>query len=372
MTSIGDRQRAAVLRLVRASGLGPMRLRPLLDAFGNAGDFLDAAPREWSRHGLDAAAIKAIQAVDDADIEHDLDWLAAPGRHLVMLGEPGYPEHLAREPSAPLALFCRGDPEVLSQPQLAIVGSRNATVQGIDNATAFAAELGRCGLVITSGLALGIDAAAHDGALQAGGLTLAVCATGLDRVYPARHRELAQRIEAEGALVSEFPPGVGVRAEHFPRRNRIISALALGVLVVEAAERSGSLITGRYAVDQGRELFAIPGSIHNPMARGCHRLIRQGAKLVETAADVLEEIGPALAERPRPMQPEASTTAENASDDARQLLARLGDAPTSVDRLAEALGWPVPRLTAALLELEMAERIARGADGSYMRRGSGA
>ena len=343
-----------------------MQLRPVLQVLGGAAAMLDAGPRAWTRHGLSERAAAAIRAVDEADIERDLAWLAEPGRGLIGDGDPAYPDALAREPSAPLALFYRGDPEVLSQPQLAIVGSRNATVQGLDNARAFAAELGRRGLVITSGLALGIDGAAHEGALAAGGLSVAVCATGLDRVYPARHRELAQRIEAEGVLLSEFPVGVGARAEHFPRRNRIISALSLGVLVVEAAERSGSLITGRYALEQGRELFAIPGSIHNPMTRGCHRLILDGAKLVETAADILEEIAPALAERPRPS---AAGQGKPVPDgDAGVVLERLGDAPQSIDGLAQSLGWPVPRLTAALLALELESLVARGADGSYMRR----
>ena len=228
------------------------------------------------------------------DLEADLQWLQSPAHDLITATDPRYPERLGQLPGAPLALFTRGDPELLGRPQIAIVGARSATPQGLENAQAFAAELCRRGLVVTSGLALGVDAAAHRGALAAGGLTIAACATGLDRVYPARHRDLAHQIIEEGLLVSEFPTGVTARAESFPRRNRIISGLSLGVLVVEAANPSGSLVTARHAAEQGRELFAIPGSIHNPMARGCHRLIRDGAKLVETAADILEEIAPQL------------------------------------------------------------------------------
>ncbi len=367
--SAGEPATEVLLRLIRAPGIGPASLRGLIERFGGLSEMLAAWPRGWRGAGLDGRALRAIESVPATELEADLKWLAQPGRHLLSIDDPAYPEPLRREPSAPLALFVHGDVEVLSRPQIAIVGSRNATVQGTHNARAFAAELSRRGLVISSGLALGVDGAAHAGALDAGGITLAVCATGLDRVYPARHRELAYRIVEEGALVSEFPPGVGVRAEHFPRRNRIISAMSLGVLVVEAAERSGSLITARYAAEQGRELFAIPGSIHNPMARGCHKLIRQGAKLVETANDILEEIAAQLPDQPEPPSavPAAAGESPALGGPARALYAQLDDAPTSVDALVEALGWDAARVGAVLLELELAGLAARAADGRYMR-----
>ncbi len=214
------------------------------------------------------------------------------GTRLLPLSDPLYPPLLRQIPDPPIALFVRGDATLLSEPQLAMVGSRNPSVEGRRNAEEFAEYLAKCGLVITSGMALGIDAASHKGALK-GGKTVAVWGTGLDKAYPPRNRELAEEIIAKGVVVSEFPPGTPPLPTHFPRRNRIISGLAVGTLVVEAAKQSGSLITARLASEQGREVFAIPGSIHNPMARGCHRLLRDGAKLVESAGDILEETGAA-------------------------------------------------------------------------------
>lgn len=265
-------------------------------------------------------------------------------------------------------LFVQGDPEVLAMPQIAIVGARNASPQGLENAQAFAAELARGGFIVTSGLALGIDGAAHRGALSAG-YTIAVCGTGLDRVYPARHRNLAHQIvDGGGALVSEYPCGVAALAENFPRRNRIISGLTLGVLVVEAARESGSLITARYALEQGREVFAIPGSIHNPMARGCHALIRQGAKLVETVQDLFEELAPALgtqrANDKRQVNGAGSKAAEVTDVG---VLGALNDAPQTVDQLADRVGQPVGELQVVLTTLELQGQVAMTADGRYQR-----
>jgi len=216
-------------------------------------------------------------------------------RHILTLHDPAYPALLKEIADPPPLLFVRGDPAVLSRPQLGIVGSRNPTPGGRSLAEDFARSLSRCGLVVTSGMALGIDAAGHRGALRGGGTTLAVAGTGPDRIYPARHRDLARAIVEQGAIISEFAPGTPALPSNFPRRNRIISGLSLGVLVVEAACRSGSLITARLAAEQGREVFALPGSIHNPLARGCHHLIRQGAKLVEDIEDIVEELGPLAA-----------------------------------------------------------------------------
>jgi DNA processing protein len=355
------------LALIRAPGVGAVAVGRLLERFGSAGAILDAGPRQWRAANLSAAQVAALEAPDAAGIDADLHWLAADPTHgLVTLDDPRYPQRLREIPSPPLALFHHGDARVLAQPQIAIVGARSATPQGLENAKAFAAELGRRGLVITSGLALGIDGAAHTGALDAGAPTIAVCGTGLDRVYPARHRDLAHRIAGAGALVSEFPVGIAAQAENFPRRNRIISGLALGVLVVEAALESGSLISARFASEQGREVFAIPGSIHNPLARGCHRLIRQGAKLVESVDDVLEELAPQLLPALREQLGIAAAEPARSGLSAR-ILDALRDDPVSVDALVERLDIGVEPLQAALLDLELEGAIAAASGGRYQR-----
>lgn len=362
----------AWLRLLRTPGLGPAMGARLLQQWRDPQEIVAATAAQWQRAGVDAERHAACRAVDGAEIDRDLEWLAQPGCCLLTIDDSRYPSRLRHISSAPLALFCKGDVDLLERPQLAIVGARSATPQGLENARAFAAELVRYGLVVTSGLALGVDAAAHEGALSESGLTLAVCGTGLDRVYPARHRELAHRICAEGLLISEFVPGTVAKAEHFPRRNRIISALSLGVLVVEAARQSGSLITARLAAEQGRELFAIPGSIHNPMARGCHQLIREGAKLVETAADILEELAPLLPKSPPAAASEPrATTNEPASEALQQLLNAMGDEPVAPDTMAGRLRWDHAQLSAVLLEAELAGLAERLNDGRYMRCGHG-
>jgi DNA processing protein len=247
-----------------------------------------------------------------------------------------------------------------------MVGARSASAQGLENAQAFAAELARCGLTITSGLALGIDAAAHRGALAADGFTVAVCGNGLDRVYPARNKELAHAIAARGLLISEFPTGTPPQAEHFPRRNRIISGLALGVLVVEAARESGSLITARLAGEQGREVFAIPGSIHNPLARGCHALIREGAKLVETVEDIFSELGPLLPAARAAAAPDGAAATPQDPVQAR-VLAALGFETLAMDHLVGRLGLPVEQIGAALLALELEGLVAAGPGDTFTR-----
>jgi len=274
---------------------------------------------------------------------------------------------------APVGLFVRGDPAVLSLPQLAIVGSRNPTAGGRDNATSFAAHLARGGLAITSGLAIGIDAAAHQGALAAEGITVAVCGTGLDVDYPSAHSALAAAIAQRGALVSEFPLGMPALQANFPRRNRIISGLALGTLVVEAAVRSGSLITARLAAEQGREVFAIPGSIHNPLARGCHQLLRQGAQLVETVDDIFAELralvgalAPALQAA---VEPESPAAAAPVLDKAYEiLLDALGFEPAGVDTLVERTGFAADEVASMLLILELDGELESRPGGRYVRR----
>jgi DNA processing protein len=350
----------AWLRLLRAPGIGPVTGDALLAHFGDPETLFRAGAAAWRATGLSERRVDALRA-EPAGLDEDLAWWAPEaGRHLLCRDDPRYPPRLRALPDAPLLLFVHGDPEVLVLPQLAIVGSRAATPQGAANARAFAEALAARGLTITSGLAVGIDAAAHEGALAAQGATVAVCATGLDRVYPARHRSLAKQIAAQGALVSELPIGVGPQAEHFPRRNRLIAGLSLGVLVVEAARESGSLITARLAGEQGREVFAIPGSIHSPASRGCHQLIRQGAKLVESVDDILEELGPQIgpALREAGLRP---AVAEAPSPVIEALGAELLD----FDQLAARCGLDVAALSSALLSLELEGRVVQSADGRY-------
>lgn len=295
----------------------------------------------------------------------DLDWLAAqPQVQLLTLASPDYPEQLRQIPKAPPLLFVRGSLHNLSLPQIAIVGSRNPSAGGRDNAERFAGFLASHGFSITSGLALGVDAAAHQGALSAQGITIAVMGTGIDSIYPARHRPLAQAIlDGGGTLVSELPLGTGSLAANFPQRNRIISGLSGGVLVVEAAVKSGSLITAQTALQQNREVFAIPGSIHNPLARGCHQLIRQGATLVETAQDIVDQLQGTLGyerEKLTKLQQKAAKKLEleqksldSLSSAEQQLIQAMGYDPINVDDLAERAAIPVGSLAAQLIGLEI-------------------
>lgn len=293
-----------------------------------------------------------------------MHWLAQPGNHAITLEDSSYPIQLKEIADPPPILFVRGNPALLHYPQIAIVGSRNPTIDGIHTAKAFAATLSRCGYTITSGLALGIDAASHQGALDAEGLTIAVAGTGLDRIYPACHKQLAFDILKTGAIISEFPPGTTAKANHFPRRNRIISGLCRGLLVVEAAKQSGSLISARLALEQNREVFAIPGSIHNPLARGCNALIREGAKLVETTQDILDELGQYNQqdnEIPRAV-PQSILDLEQ-----QKLLNLIPYSPTSVDSLVSQTGTSVETLTAMLLLLELQGHITATPGGGYTR-----
>jgi DNA processing protein len=325
--------------------------------------------------GLEPAAVEALRRPDAAALARDEAWLAGPSCRLVTWGSADYPPLLATIPDPPLVLFVEGDPGVLSLPQLAVVGSRNPTALGRDTAEQFAAHLAAAGLAITSGLALGIDAAAHRGALAAAGRTIAVLGCGPDAVYPRAHAGLAREIAATGALVSDLPTGTPPLKQHFPRRNRIISGLSVGTLVVEAALQSGSLITARFAGEQGREVFAIPGSIHNPMARGCHRLIRQGAKLVETADDIFAELGALVAGQRAALHAEA-TDAQAVSGlvldkDYEILLDALGFAPAGIDTLVARTGLAADAVASMLLILELDGRVAQQPGGLYCRRLAG-
>lgn len=368
----------AWLTLLRAPGLGGARIRTLLERFGSAQAALDAGAGGWRSVGLPAASIAWLRKADAAAVAADLEWLSAPNNHLLCVDSDDFPPLLARTPSAPAALFVVGTPAALWTAQVGVVGSRNPTSGGRDNARSFAAAFARAGLSITSGLADGVDAEAHRAALDVKAITIAVMGTGPDLIYPAIHRELAHAIvDAGGALVTEFSPGVGAKREHFPRRNRIIAGLSLGVLVIEAGLQSGALITARLAAEAGREVFALPGSIHNPMARGCHRLIREGVALVESASEVLEALAPAarelgsmLAER---LQRDASANSGDpacpATDDADRdrLWQALGHDPVAIDALAERTGLTVEGLSAILLLLELEGRVAVS-HGRYARQ----
>jgi len=357
------------LALVRIPGFGPAGFRKLATAIGSQhpARMLACSRRQLLDAGLSSRVADAFTNRDPAASEQDLNWLdGSPERHFLPVTDPRYPERLRDITDPPIALFARGDLDLLGMPQLAVVGSRNPTHAGRRTAREFARFLAHSGLTITSGLADGIDAAAHEGALQAEGMTVAVMGTGPDRIYPAGNRELANRIAGSGLLLSELPPGTGPAAGHFPRRNRIIAGLSLGVLVVEAAEKSGSLITARLAAENGREVLAIPGSIHNTLARGCHRLIRQGAKLVETAADILEEIAPQL---PAPTVPSAppAESAPAADPEYRRLLDALGFDPENMDTLAERTGLTAEALSSMLLILELQGYVSTFPGGRYSR-----
>ncbi len=301
--------------------------------------------------------------------DEELEWADKPDHHILESTSGDYPELLAQIPNAPQRLFVIGSLDVLHLPSLAIVGSRNPTRGGRDNAYEFARHLGHAGFSIVSGLAQGIDAAAHQGALAAGAPTVAFLGHGIDQVYPASNRQLAQLIAASGALCSEFPFGTQPRREHFPQRNRLISGLSLGILVVEAARRSGSLISARLAGEQGREIFAIPGSIHNPMSRGCHQLIRQGAKLVEDAADIVSELGPLVNHmlQTTDVKESPQLTQFNKDGDYRILLDALGYDPATTDELVKTSGLTIDQVSSMLLILELEGEIEAQNGGRYSR-----
>ncbi len=297
------------------------------------------------------------------------EWAARPTHHIIESGSGDMPELLSQIPAPPRRLYVIGNKDALHLPALAIVGSRNPTRGGTQNAYEFAKHLGHSGFCIVSGLAQGIDAAAHEGALDGGAMTVAFLGHGIDQIYPAANAKLAERIAEQGALCSEFPFGAKPRREHFPQRNRLISGLSLGTLVVEAAKRSGSLISARLASEQGREIFAIPGSIHNPLSRGCHQLIRQGAKLVESAADIVDELGP-LVKHLLQTTDESTTPSGHATDDDEDyqtLLAALAFDPVTSDELAETSGLTIDQVSSMLLILELEGKVEAIAGGRYSR-----
>lgn len=358
------------LALWRVPGLGPRRYLSLLNAFDSPEAVLAATASDLARCNLPQSVIDAIRQPDWVGVDQDLNWLTQPNHELMTWADADYPARLREIANPPPVLFIHGQRALLNDPQLAIVGSRNPSPVGTRNASEFAEALAQVGLVITSGMALGIDAAAHQGAMRAdSGATIAIAATGLDRVYPARHRELAGQITENGALVSEFPIGTRPMAGHFPRRNRLISGLSLGVLVVEAARQSGSLVTARLAMEQGREVFAIPGSIHNPLAKGCHQLIQQGGKLVESAHDILEELKPLLDLQNAELKVESTEqiAAESLPAAYSELLDQIGFEPTSVDLLVSRSGLPARDISSMLLVLELQGYVSSSPGGCYYR-----
>jgi len=379
-----DEELTACLALNRVDGVGPAAFSNLFQCFSSAGAVFEANRAQLARVpdvSNDVVNI-LLRGIEATNVELDILWLEENPSHQVVLSQQhDYPELLARIHRPPPVLFLKGNAALLHSPQLSIVGSRNPTPGGIENARAFSTELAVCGLTITSGLAAGIDGAAHQGALDAtdgtgnSGKTIAVAATGLDRIYPSHHRELAYRIVENGLLVSEFPVGTGPLQANFPRRNRVISGLSLGTLVVEAAKRSGSLISARCAMEQGREVFAIPGSIHSPQSRGCHWLIRQGAKLVETAEDIAEEILmmlPDVSEGHRDAGGNSKKVRkEMASDLPEQeqfLMDALGFDPVTLDKLISRTGMHIDVLSVNLSQLELKGLIDSLPGGRYSRK----
>ncbi len=359
------------LTLLHTPGVGPSTFHTLLEALGSVEAALSASPRQLSALAIKADAINALGHQEKPEIDADLNWSAENDHHIITLLDERYPAQLKDLPDAPPVLYVRGDPDYLLQPQLAIVGTRNPTAAGRSTAKEFASHLSNVGITITSGLASGIDGASHEGALHGLAGTIAVVAHGLDIVYPAQHQKLAQAISENGAVVSEMPIGTQPQRGLFPRRNRLISSLSLGTLVVEAAQKSGSLITARFALEQNREVFAIPGSIHNPMARGCHQLIRQGAKLVESADDILEDLHiPAKQNTLYPIKTDTNIH-ENPKDphktldpDHQKLLKCLAYEPASIDELVVSSNFNAAEVASMLLILEL-EGIIVCQDGRY-------
>ena len=321
----------------------------------------------------------AISRPDEKRIESDLKWLSHPNHHLLCWDDDSYPALLRRIKGPPAALFIDGDPGCLWQPQIAVIGSRNPTSGGLEHARDFAATLARQGMTITSGLASGIDSAAHTAAMDVGAVTIAVNGTGLDKVYPASSQAVAERIRTQGAMISELPLGSPPKRQHFPSRNRIISGLSLAVLVIEAGLNSGTLITARKAAEQGRDVFALPGSLHNPMAKGCHRLIREGARLVETTADILQELGPLAAELQMEIRQRLDlldqedkhsvSLQKNLLDDSEfQLVWEvLGFDPKPIDIIIEQTGLPASAISSMLLMMELKGMVKKHSSGHYLR-----
>jgi DNA processing protein len=361
---------AAWLTLQQCPGIGPVKFRAIAESIG----FDLRQLLQLDRHSLAAAGLKpeqinAIKNPPDAVIKGCFEWLdASPQHHLLTQNSPDYPELLRELHNAPPLLYAIGRLELLSSPQIAIIGSRNCSPGGASSALDFSAVLAQSGFTITSGMALGIDSHAHRGALDANGNTIAVIGTGIDRIYPSRNKKLAHEIAAAGLVVSDLPLGAPPNRENFPRRNRIISGLSLATLVVEATRNSGSLITARLGLEQGREVFAIPGSIHNPQVKGCHQLIRQGAKLVEQASDIIEDLGSLLGLMAQHSEaPDKAPPPTELDEDYQRLLEQIGYDPVPIETLLQRSGLTIDQLSSMLLILELQDHIQTAPGGLYMR-----
>ena len=350
------------IRASYALGIGYQTLQKALAVYSNLAAAMADFPNSARKLGWTPSTIANLDKVTDAQIEATLSWAEQPNHHIITVDDPRYPPQLRQIDSPPIVLYVIGNPEVLRSPQIAMVGSRYPTAYGKNNATEFARHFGKCGLTITSGLAKGVDATSHQGALDAGTDTIAVCGTGLWQGYPRAHQKLAATITERGALISEFPLDMDVRRNNFPRRNRIISGLSVATLVVEANIQSGSLITARFAMEQGRYVFTIPGSIHAPQSKGCHQLIRQGATLIESAAELLAECKPALqpflqqheAIEPAIQQDEYSLTLD---PNYQKLLDIIDTAGTSIDTIIAASGLTPPQVSSMLLTMELNDLV---------------
>lgn len=364
---------AAYLTLNLCPGIGPVKFRQITEAENfSFSDLFKRSSTELSAIGLNRQQVVSLKNPDQPCIDQALDWQASDSsHHIIVIDDPNYPEILKEIRDAPPILYGLGNIELLNSPQIAIVGSRNCTPGGASSAEEFAAYLARAGLTITSGMALGIDKHAHQGALKSTGNTIAVIGTGIDRIYPSRNKELAYQIAEKGLIVSEFPIGAAPSSENFPRRNRVISGLSVATLVVEATRKSGSLITARSSIEQGREVFAIPGSIHNPQVKGCHKLIRQGAKLVDQASDIIDDIGSLLGYVALQSHSQESTQARGETiqldEEYQQLLDKMGYDPISIDSLLECSGLTIEQLSSMLLILELNDFIKPAPGGLFVR-----
>lgn len=358
------------LALCRVPELGPIGQRRLLKNFGGTPEQLFAADRKiLQANGLKSNTLKYFQSPDWQEIERDLAWLEQANHHLITILDKRYPPLLKEISDAPMVLFVSGDPELIQSIQLGVVGSRNPSSGGKRIAREFSRQITQCGITVTSGMALGIDYCSHLGAMDVNNKTIAVLGNGLDIVYPARHKELAERIVEQGALISEFPIGVKPLAKNFPRRNRIISGLSAGVLVIEAAQRSGSLITAHFAMEQGREVFAIPGSIRNPLSKGCHSLIKQGAKLVENVQDIIDELGPLIHStiQQAELKEYRTDNTKEFDDDYKYLLNMMAYEDVSIDQLIEHTGLTADAVSSMLLILELRGVVTASPGGLYAR-----
>jgi len=357
------------LALEQCPGIGPVNFRTIVESTGFAPSYSYIKQQHNKASAIfNSQQLNHLKNPDQSLIDRALDWLAlAPDHHILTLNSAEYPDLLKEIRDPPSILYAIGNIALLSSPQIAIIGSRNCTPGGANTARDFSSYLSRAGLTITSGMALGIDQHAHQGALDASGNTIAVIGTGIDRIYPSKNRQLAYQIAQTGLIISEFALGTPPNSVNFPRRNRIISGLSVATLVVEATRKSGSLITAHYGLEQGREVFAIPGSIHNPQAKGCHHLIRQGAKLVDQASDIIDDIGSLLGFMEQQPDLNHSTETVEMDTDYQKLLETIGYDPVSIESLVQRSGLTIEQLSSMLLILELNDHIQTVAGGQYVR-----